>query len=363
MNRNPYGAVPEALKETRLTLRDLMTAHLENKVAEGRLGLEKAKADTELAMVGANIKRDEIASLRDTARMKQDADQFGLGLMQRQKEQDVNAGFRERELSQTHDFRNRELDMQAKRDKISADTARHALEKKPVSVWLQQSGIDPRVAPLLGFTDTNQTLTREDARHLAGNLAGYVPHLEAGLAAQDMRAIQDALPKAKPEELPALQQKYETAARRFAISNQRIKGISDSGKTKLANKMQEEGKTPQEIAEFISELETGLQQAKTAGDVLGNNVESFNDLRAKISVDPLYDKRSDEAVRTILQLAPKELATSIDAGYKARIKKKDFRGAYEYLRGYAYQLDQKRAGSNSNPTGGSDPESEMMIYP
>lgn len=361
MNGNPYGAVPEALKETRLTLRDLMAAHLENKVAEGRLSLEKAKADTELAMVGANIKRDEIASLRDAAHLKQQENLFTRGQAQQAILHREDAGQRADEFRVNKGLREQELSLQAKRDKIAADTARHALERKPVSEWLAQSGIDPRVAPLLGFKDIKQTMTREDARYLANNLAGYVPHLEAGLAAEDMRKIQDALPKAKPEELPALQQQYETAARKFAISNQRIKGISDHDKMVLANKMQQEGKSAQEVAAFISELEQGLQQTKAAGETLTNKIDSFHDLRSKIGVDPLYDKRSDEAVRTILQLAPKDLAARIDAGYKDRIRKKDFKGAYDYLRGYAYQLEQQRAGINPNQAEASEPESKVMF--
>jgi hypothetical protein len=71
---NPYGAVPAALRETRLTLRYLMGDFLENKIAEGRLNLEIKKAETETAMVGAGIEKDRLTDLRELAKMRQTRD-------------------------------------------------------------------------------------------------------------------------------------------------------------------------------------------------------------------------------------------------------------------------------------------------
>jgi len=330
--QNPYGAVTDVLKESRLSLRDIMADYMMGKKMEQDLTLAKAKADTETAMIGANMERDRLVNLRDLSQMAQRQAEFeanqaqqyqihGENLTQRKDEADVHA-----ELGRAG------LDLQKKRLSIEAATAAHVLERKPISAWMTQAGIDPRVGELMGFKNLNQTITRDDARYLVDNLKGFVPHMESSLAASDMRAIEAALPAAKPEDLPALQGRYETAARRLAINNQRIKGISDHDKMNMAVKMQSEGKSAEEVASFISDLEHNMQQTKSAGEMLGGNIGSFHDLRAKIAIDPLYNKRIEEASNAIRQAAPAKLYEEIKNGVKSRIARKDFQGVYDYLR-------------------------------
>jgi hypothetical protein len=360
MQGNPYGAVPEALKETRLTLRDLMTAHLENKVAEGRLGLEKAKADTELAMVGANIKRDEIASLRDAAKMKQDADQFGLGLLNRQNEFGVTTDLKKQDMEQTATAeRNRNaiaqghLSVDQARGKREAAASSKALRRLPLSEWLKISGTDARVAADLGLNNPNMLLYEDEAKEFYANNKGLVPHLEAKWAYKDMKEHEELLSNTPQTELPKLEKQYNATRDRFMNAKLKIdisnKGLSDSGAVALYRQRLEAGDTPEQAAEHVGKLKTTLKEIKESGDVLRDDPDSFKVKVIKHRVDPLYDKRSDEAVKTILQLADKKLAAGITAGYKDLVQKKDFRGAYDYLRGYAYQLEQQRAGVIPQP--------------
>ncbi len=83
---NPYGAVPEALKETRMTLRDIMQDYLANKVAESNLEIAKAKADVERASVEADIQKASMMNTLSLARLAQEANQFqqNYGLHERQ---------------------------------------------------------------------------------------------------------------------------------------------------------------------------------------------------------------------------------------------------------------------------------------
>jgi len=64
---NPYGAVPEALDKSRITLRDIMTDMLMSKKMENELSLARAKADTDTALVNADIEKNKLTNLRDMA--------------------------------------------------------------------------------------------------------------------------------------------------------------------------------------------------------------------------------------------------------------------------------------------------------
>jgi len=83
---NPYGAVPEALKETRMTLRDIMQDYLANKVTESNLEIARAKADVERASVEADIQKAGMMNTLSLARLAQEANQFqqNYGLQERQ---------------------------------------------------------------------------------------------------------------------------------------------------------------------------------------------------------------------------------------------------------------------------------------
>ena len=71
MIQNPYGAVSDALKETRLSLRDIMSDFLTSKKMEQDLHLAKARAETDKAIVEAGIERDRLANTKDMAHLEE----------------------------------------------------------------------------------------------------------------------------------------------------------------------------------------------------------------------------------------------------------------------------------------------------
>lgn len=73
---NPYGAVPEALKETRLSLHDLMSDYLATKTQEAKLKLDEAKARTENIAAGVEGRRLELTNLKDIATRQASAEEF-----------------------------------------------------------------------------------------------------------------------------------------------------------------------------------------------------------------------------------------------------------------------------------------------
>lgn len=69
--QNPYGAVTEAIKDTRVSLRDIMADTLMNKKMESDLALAKSKAETETAMVNAGINRDTLNNQLNMAHLSE----------------------------------------------------------------------------------------------------------------------------------------------------------------------------------------------------------------------------------------------------------------------------------------------------
>jgi aconitase B len=101
---NPYGAVPAALEQTRLTLRDIMAGYVNQKIQESKLNLahkqmevearalelegEKQKAQTEfnLARIAADTARQDTsyALEREKFGHSQEMDRLRLPLVQKQ---------------------------------------------------------------------------------------------------------------------------------------------------------------------------------------------------------------------------------------------------------------------------------------
>jgi nicotinic acid mononucleotide adenylyltransferase len=77
--QNPYGAVPQALENSRLALRDIMADHLATKQMAANLDLAVKKAETENAMVGANLERQRMGQELDLAKMAQSQQQWQQG--------------------------------------------------------------------------------------------------------------------------------------------------------------------------------------------------------------------------------------------------------------------------------------------
>lgn len=80
--QNPYGAVPEAIKDMRVSLRDIMADVLATKKMEGDLSLARAKAETDTALINAENERHKLANEKDIARMQQQDTQFNRQLDQ-----------------------------------------------------------------------------------------------------------------------------------------------------------------------------------------------------------------------------------------------------------------------------------------
>lgn len=140
MTGNPYGAVVDALKDTRVTLKDIMAAHLQNKVLEGRLNLEAKKSETSLAQVASAIERERMLDARQQ-------EQFTKRM-----------GMEERRVSLA-EAAGRRADQEAQRNN----------EIRTIGEWVQNAGMPAGIIDFLGV-DPNRKISRQDAQAVYGNL-------------------------------------------------------------------------------------------------------------------------------------------------------------------------------------------------
>jgi hypothetical protein len=141
---NPYGAVPAALEQTRLTLRDIMAGYVNQKIQESKLNLaqkqmevearalelegEKQKAQTEfnLARIAADTARQDKSYDLEQEKFghSQEMDRLRLPLVQKQIE---TAGVQ----AQTAE----------KRLEHETYALEKLKEKKPLSAWADEAGL------------------------------------------------------------------------------------------------------------------------------------------------------------------------------------------------------------------------------
>lgn len=176
--QNPYGAVPEALKDTRLTLRDIMADMLNTKKMEGELSLAKSKAETETALVSQGIERDRLRNTMDITRLEQTdrqhqqqgelaQKQFGLA----QAAQTHLHGPAFAEQKRLHDAQINKLN--ADRTALSQETQKND-EVVPVRQFLEENNA-MAYADVLNITNLDE---RQKRSHFAG-IGNEIKKMEA----------------------------------------------------------------------------------------------------------------------------------------------------------------------------------------
>ena len=230
MQGNPYGAVPDALKETRLTLRDLMADHLANKVAEGRLNLAKLSAETETAMVGANLKKEEMVNLRDLTRLKQQDTQFEESRAQRAGEFEQTMGLQERGQAlqataqqDANAIAKGHLGVAQAGEERARREENRKNEVKTAGEWVTAAGMNKGILDFMGV-DPNQKFKRADAEALYGTLQTTMksnPSLGFMAYGYTLRGeltnLQEQLrnPNLPPAQAAELRKKYDASLAKF----------------------------------------------------------------------------------------------------------------------------------------------------
>lgn len=325
MNGNPYGAVPDALKETRLTLRDLMADHLANKVAEGRLNLAKISAETETAMVGANLKKEEMVNLRDMARLTQQANQFQEGQATRAGEFATTTGLAREGLNlqtKTQEdadaIEKRRVGVAESAEQRAAREETRKNEVKTAAEWVQAAGIAPGLLDFLGV-DPTKPVKRQDAEHLYTTMQatfksnpalGFMAHGYA--LKRDLLDLQDQLktPNLAPEKAAALQNVYNAKFRNFEILDKLIQAEKTPNQAEIIKQAREAytnvpGLTT-EFPTFGKFLDSFSKDVATARSIFQDDIKKLKG--GLPDKDAPTNAKIDELVKTItlLPISPVE---------------------------------------------------------
>ncbi len=356
---NPYGAVPEALKETRLTLRDVMSDFLQNKVLEGRMTLEKTRAETETALVNAGIEKDRLANLRDMAHLKltrdlhdeeatRQAGQFQLtyGL------QDAAQKFQNLQADRSYNLQEKGQALQEKtQTEANVIAGRHATvaesaearqareearknETKTAAEWVQAAGMSPGLLEFLGVS-ANMQIKRVDAENLYHTLsATFKSNPSLGLTAHgyglkaDLTAMQTQLkdPKLDPAKKTALKTAYDAKLRQFENLDQLIMAEKTPDQAKIVQAARQTyADSPQlqtehpNFDQFLKDFQKDVSQARS---VFHEDIKKLKNTSAMTPADEAAAEAriKEKVVKLDAGLSPRDKVVVVDMLKRAKEK-------------------------------------------
>jgi len=305
--QNPFGAVPRALENSRLALRDIMSDYLATKTMDANMNLMMKKAETENAMVGANLERARMGQELDLAKMAQGQQNWQQGFDLQKKESEDNRNFREKEFT-----------LKQAADRRAAAFAAQRNEVRTGAEWLKLYGGTRRSAQRLGI-DLNQKYTRTDAEHLASRLkSAYAEHksLEFWDTAADQKdeiARLDEQLKNKnltPKQTEILEKQRDKAKKLFYELDTLIMKVEQPSPEKvLAAKHREWNEYPalqQQFRDFNAyseDFDKKILNARSEfhkdAEILKAKDREYETSKALEAIDPNFDEKMQQAKATI----------------------------------------------------------------
>lgn len=273
---NPYGAVPEALKETRLSLRDVMSDYLNTKVEENKLRLGEARLGVEKAGIENQMQLNKLANDRWISQQQQQESQFQQTYGLQEQQLGVAKGHlaeTTRHATAAEGLQSRGLDQQAEHNRAMERTAAGHLalaakETAPVkwSVLAQQTGIDPRILPMLGI-DPEGITTRSDARKFHDSYSGFVVPLTMKVMQGDLKDLKSAYDTTSdPEQKKAILAGFNRKLQSFQVLDAFAKNqVPEKDLIKIHSEMLEKGATTKPYSEWAQDYRTS--QTKTSAAV------------------------------------------------------------------------------------------------
>jgi hypothetical protein len=319
------------------------------------MNLMMKKAETENAMVGANLERARMGQEMDLAKMAQEQQNWQQGQQNWQqgfnlqkKESEANQGFREKEFN---------LKQAADRRAAASDAQRN--EVRTGAEWLELYGGTKRNAQRLGI-DLNKKYTRTDAEHLANRLkSAYGEHksLEFWDAAADQKdeiARLDEQLKNKnitPKQAAILEKKRDQAKKLFYDLDTLIMKVEQPSPEKvLAVKHREWNEYPalqQQYRDFNAYSEDFDKKMANARSEFHADAEKlkakdreYETGKALQAIDPDFDAKMQQAITTI-QTSGHPQQRAIVKEIQRRLETGDLTGAYQYARDNEYSIKNK----------------------
>lgn len=384
--QNPYGAVPEALQQTRLSLRDIMADMLATKKMEADLSLAKTKAETETALVGANIERDRLQNLKDIATITETSRHHGAieknaadtlsahkehNLWQREtvfpeemrlKREDLASEDRSRRASAAASY--------ASAAHSRAATAASAEERRRMNMVVSAgdfaSGFGARhILPMFGI-DENETRPAWQWQNMGKTIQSFMTQhpsaaiLSAGYQMKselESLASQYSTPGLDAKSKQALKEQIGTRLNQLSLLDQTIMSNKEPDPTKIAEAARRTwADNPQLQAqygkydEFLSDFNKDLQQARSH---FKNDMLSIKFGLATKEIDPNYVETMRAAKQVIDSTAPGRLSEQIAQGTNRRLSEGDLAGAYKYQTNWAKYLQSQKSTGTAVPSPGN----------
>lgn len=363
--QNPYGAVPEALKETRLSLRDIMADMLATKKMEMDLSLAKTKAETDTALVSANLERDRLSNLKDIAQMNeasrhhQAVEQNAadtLSLHKSGQEWEQNTKF-----PQELQLRRDDLDAQnqVRRSQIRESNARLAAiadERRRQNEVVSAGDFAGRfgaghMLPLLGV-NPDEKRPAWQWNQMAQTLQGFMQqHPAAAILSSGHRikseienlSAQYNTPGLAPQAKENLKAQIGKKIYQLNFVDEMIMQTKEPDTTKVAETARKAwAENPQLQTQFGDKYDDFLtafsNDLKATRSHFKKDLTSMKFSLATRDIDPDYLTTMQTAKQTIDTLADSKQATLIANGTKRRLEEGDLAGAYKYQTDWARHL-------------------------
>jgi len=340
-NINPYGAVPEALSQSRLALRDIMADYLAQKTLEANLNVAQKKAEIETAQVAANLKLGELANERDLARTAAEAQRFE----RQQSFTEDQARRQARQWQQSFDETKRQHDenKRIQAEQIAESRRQFAMANK---AYIPET-IDKIVAEFMPGTspefrnriyqeaglNPNDKRTPNEMKSIVGALTPII----ARLGTQDFNAAMAAANAAQdPQKKAAWQQKAVQIANQMHIVHAALRPqpLTDKDLIPLYHKGLSSGTIPE--GTDYSTFKTNMQSTQQESQPFLEMANKAAQAQDRLKVDPNYDKKYLQALEVIRSLDDPKHVQEIAAGLAKR--EDDPAGALEYAQGWAKYL-------------------------
>lgn len=349
--QNPYGAVPQALENSRLALRDIMADHLATKQMEANLELAKKRSDTETALVASNLDRQRMVNDMELAKMAQEQQRWQQG----QQNWQQNFQLQKNESEDQRKFREQDLALKRQSEGRQARAQEAALrDVTPMPVKdvfrlylpkIQEEDYSD-VAKAAGLNLEQKVIPTA----LKDQEAFIVPIMEGVTYRRWKKYETLTQQETDPAKRKQYAQKTDQAFAQFkAIQDEldRLEKVKPKDTLNLFRKAQENG-DPRSFEEFyrdnFDDPKNKINLARKQYQAAAQDYE----LRKTINSDPeAYKNELTNTINIIRQSAPADLA-GIEAGMKKRAH--DPNAALQYAKDWAKYLQsgQKNPGAKKS---------------
>lgn len=358
---NPYGAVPEAIKDARVSLRDITADLLATKKMEGELALAKTKAETEASLAAAASERYKLENEKDISRMNMQSDQFNRQLDQsgRQFQDNFSLAKSAQAFQQGPKFEQEKRLTDAQIAASRAQTAHSAAQTRQLQrseqqitprAYLQELGAPERYLSMFPEIQPDKPYQRWQLDEFKNQYVDFTKKNPAFPFMANLDAVQQQIPalvkQYHAEQDPTKKQSIGNAVRElYGAQDFAVRAVLTANEpsameiAKYADKM---GKDPKDLAKEISDIRSVIQP----------NIKSWRTGAATFEISPTYvsdvtqyakiieTKMPAGAQKTQLIAAHKALQDKVAAGDSAAAKQ-----LYDNMKGWAQHL------TSGTPTG------------